>query len=258
MRRALTIAGSDSGGGAGLQADLKTFTAFGVFGTTAITAITVQNTLSVARVFPLPADLVIDQIRAVADDIGTDAVKIGMLGTAEIAHAVADYLEDHTLGPVVLDTVMVATSGGRLIQDEGVEVMRRRLLGRAALVTANIPEAEALTGLTIASVAAARDAAKRLVEIGARAALVKGGHLEGPPTDILCAGALLTEFHAPRVDTPHTHGTGCTLAAAITARLAVGDDLAEAIRAAKAYVTRALVEAPGIGHGHGPLRHFPL
>jgi len=264
MRTALTIAGSDSSGGAGIQADLKTFAAHGVFGMSAITAVTAQNTQIVARVLALPADMVTAQIDTVLADIPPDATKIGMLATAAIAEAVAVALARHHLPHVVLDTVMVAKGGARLLDDEAVAILRDRLLPLAALVTPNVPEAEALTGISIRTVADLERAAVALVSRGARAALVKGGHLEGPAVDVLHDGTGVTHLTAARIDTRHTHGTGCTLSSAIAARLAMGDDLVSACRAAKAYVSKAIARAPGLGHGHGPLRHekgrgsFPL
>lgn len=253
MRTALTIAGSDSGGGAGIQADLKTFAVHGVFGTSAITALTAQNTLGVSRVLPVPADMVVAQIDAVVSDLGADAVKIGMLADADIAAAVADALIHHDLKPIVLDTVMVAKGGARLLDEAAIDVIRRRHLPLSTVVTANVPEAEALTGLTVRTVSDLRRAARALVEMGARAAVVKGGHLEGPATDVLDDGTRSIELEGPRIRTVHTHGTGCTLAAAIAARLALGASVEDAVRAAKTYVTRAIERAPGLGQGHGPL-----
>jgi hydroxymethylpyrimidine/phosphomethylpyrimidine kinase len=253
MKTALTIAGSDSGGGAGIQTDLKTFAVFGVFGTSAVTALTAQNTLGVTDVMAIPPPMVTAQIDAVVSDIGADAVKIGMLANADIARVVADALRRHVLRNVVLDTVMVAKGGARLLDAEAVAVIRQNLLPLAAVVTANLPEAEALTGIAVGDVAAARRAARMLVEMGASAVVVKGGHLEGPAIDVFDDGSTVTEIEAPRIATPHTHGTGCTLAAAIAARLAIGDAPVDAVRAAKQYVTRAIAAAPGIGHGHGPL-----
>jgi hydroxymethylpyrimidine kinase/phosphomethylpyrimidine kinase len=254
MRTALTIAGSDSGGGAGIQADLRTFTAFGLHGTSALTAVTAQNTLGVTQVLALPPDLVLAQIDAVMSDLGADAVKIGMLANAAIAAAVAGALTRHTGQPVVLDPVMVAKGGAALLDADAVAVLRARLFPLADVVTANVPEAEALTGLSIADRVDARRAAMALVAAGARAAVVKGGHLAGEEAvDILFDGTEFTIFATPRIATPHTHGTGCTFAAAIAARLAHGDVLIDAVGAAKTYVTRAIANAPGLGHGHGPL-----
>jgi hydroxymethylpyrimidine/phosphomethylpyrimidine kinase len=255
MRTALTIAGSDSSGGAGIQADLKTFEAHGVFGMTAITAITAQNTLGVSRVLALPPEMVVAQIDAVVDDLGADATKIGMLGNAAIATAVAEALRRHALVHVVLDTVMVAKGGAALLDDDAVDVIREALLPLAHITTANVPEATALTGIPITTVADLRRAAEALVAAGARAVVVKGGHLEGPAIDVFHDGRGMYELAAERIVTRHSHGTGCTFASAIAARLALGDGLAEAVAAAKRYVTRAIAQAPGLGRGHGPLRH---
>jgi hydroxymethylpyrimidine/phosphomethylpyrimidine kinase len=258
MRTALTIAGSDSSGGAGIQADLKTFAAHGVFGMTAITAVTAQNTLGVTGVVALPPDFVAAQIDAVAVDIPPDASKIGMLANAGIIDAVAHAITRHAFANVVLDTVMIAKSRARLLDENAVAALRDRLLPLALVVTPNVPEAEALTGLTINTTQDQREAARRLVKLGARAALVKGGHMEGPTAvDVLWDGRTMTMLEAPRIESPHTHGTGCTLSSAIAARLALGDDLVSACRAAKAYVTRAIAQAPGLGHGNGPLNHSP-
>jgi len=257
MRTALTIAGSDSSGGAGVQADLKTFAAHGVFGLTAITVVTAQNTLTVSATFPLPPDLVARQIEAIATDLAPAATKIGMLGTAAIAGAVAQAVASLRLPNVVLDPVMAAKSGARLLDDDAVDVLIHRLLPLATVVTPNVPEAERLTGVRIGTVGEMRQAARRLVDAGVRAVLVKGGHLEGPAIDVLDDGREVREFRADRIASRQTHGTGCTLSSAIAAKLALGDDLPTAIDRAKAYVTRAIAEAPGLGHGHGPLQHFP-
>ena len=255
MRTALTIAGSDSSGGAGIQADLKTFAAHGVYGMSAITAVTAQNTMGVTGVIALPPEFVAAQIDAVVTDIPPNATKIGMLANAAIIEAVADALIRHQLANIVLDTVMLAKSRARLLEDGAARRLRDRLLPLAHVVTPNVPEAESLTGLTIATVADLEEAARRIVSTGARAALVKGGHLPGPAIDVLWDGRQMTRLEAARIETTHTHGTGCTLSSAIAARLALGDDLAQACRAAKDYVTRAIAQAPGLGHGHGPLRH---
>ncbi|TAK12718.1 MAG: bifunctional hydroxymethylpyrimidine kinase/phosphomethylpyrimidine kinase [Acidobacteria bacterium] len=253
MRTVLTIAGSDSGGGAGIQADLRTFQALGVFGTSAITAITAQNTLGVRAVHAVDASMVAAQIDAVAEDFTIAATKIGMLANAAIVRAVAAALDRHTLEPVVLDPVMIAKGGDALLAGDAVAALRSELLPRAAVLTPNIPEAEVLTGLTITSVAAMREAAAHLLRAGARAVVIKGGHLEGPAIDLFVDARSSEELRAPRLETAHTHGTGCTFASAIAARLALGDDLLAAVRAAKAYVHRAIERAPGLGHGHGPL-----
>jgi hydroxymethylpyrimidine/phosphomethylpyrimidine kinase len=254
MQTALTIAGSDSSGGAGIQADLKTFTALGVFGTTAITAVTAQNTHGVQRILAMPADLVTAQIEAVVTDLRPAAVKIGMLASADIVLAVAGAIRRFDLSHIVVDTVMVATGGTPLLDAGAVALLQQDLLPLATVVTANVPEAEALTGLRITSIEDLWAAARQLVAAGARAAIVKGGHLTaGPAVDVLVAGGETLELRADRLPTRHTHGTGCTFAAAIAAGLANGASLADAARAAKAYVTRAIARAPGLGGGHGPL-----
>lgn len=257
MRKALTIAGSDSGGGAGIQADLKTFAAHGVFGTSAITAITAQNTTGVSAVVALAPEMVVAQIDAVLSDLGTDAVKIGMLANRGIIDAVAAALERHALGNIVLDTVMVAKGGARLLDEDAIGAMRDRLLPLATVITPNAREAEALAGGRIASVNDLEPAARRLLDLGARAVIVKGGHLDGPADDLLHDGTRAIWLRADRIDTRHTHGTGCTFSSAIAASLALGDDLETAARRAKDYVTRAIAQAPGLGHGHGPVQHFP-
>lgn len=257
MRTALTIAGSDSGGGAGIQADLKTFAVHGVFGTSAITAITAQNTRGVQQVAALSPAMVVAQIDAVLSDIGAHVIKIGMVGTPEIAAAVADRLAAHSPVPVVLDPVMVAKGGARLVGDAGIAVMRARLVPRAAVVTANVPEAEVLTGLRVQTAADLEVAARAIMALGAGAALVKGGHLPGAAVDALVDATGTRWLEAPRINTRNTHGTGCTLAAALAARLALGDSLAEAAAGAKRYVTWAIAHAPEIGHGHGPLAWGP-
>ncbi len=257
MKVALTIAGSDSSGGAGIQADLKTFAAHGVFGLSALTAVTAQNTRGVADVAVMRPALVLAQIEAVVTDMGADATKIGMLANAPVARAVADAIERHALRHVVLDPVMISTSGARLLDDDAVAVLRGRLLPLASVVTPNVFEAEALTGQRVATVADLGRAARRLVELGARTVLVKGGHLDGPAVDVLFDGRVAIEFATDRVPGRHTHGTGCTLSAAIAANLALGEDLTSAVGRAKDYVTRAIRQAPAIGEGHGPLQHFP-
>jgi hydroxymethylpyrimidine/phosphomethylpyrimidine kinase len=256
-RTALTIAGSDSGGGAGIQADLKTFAAHGVFGTCAITAVTAQNTVGVTMIEALSPAMVSAQIDAVADDLPPHATKIGMLANASIVQCVADAIRRHRLPNVVLDTVMVAKSRARLLDDDAIAAMVSQLLPLAVVATPNVPEAEALTGRRINTVLDLHRAAARIVELGAQAVLVKGGHLDGPAIDVLFSGGKTVELSSKRIDSRHTHGTGCTFSAAIAARLALGDDLEQAARAAKDYVTRAIAQAPGLGKGHGPLQHFP-
>jgi hydroxymethylpyrimidine/phosphomethylpyrimidine kinase len=257
MHRALTIAGSDSSGGAGIQADLKTFAAHGVFGMSALTAVTAQSTLGVTGIHAVPADLVTAQIEAVAADIGVDAVKTGMLATAATVEAVAAAIAALDLPFVVVDPVMVAKSGDRLLDEEAHLAIRTELLRRAYVVTPNIPEAEALLGRPIVTADAARDAARRLHDLGPTAVVVKGGHLPGPTViDFFFDGHELVELTGPRITSSSTHGTGCTFASAIAANLALGRELRDAVALAKEYVAGAIRGAPGLGRGHGPLNHF--
>jgi hydroxymethylpyrimidine/phosphomethylpyrimidine kinase len=257
MRTALTIAGSDSGGGAGIQADLKTFAALDVFGVSALTAVTAQNTRGVTAVETLPASMVTAQIEAVVSDIGVHAVKTGMLASAAIVEAVAAAIVALDLPYLVVDPVMVAKSGDRLLTSEAAGVLRNEILPRAYVVTPNIPEAEALTGLTIRSLDAAREAARRVHALGPRAVVVKGGHLAGDEViDILFDGRTMTELRGPRIASRNTHGTGCTFSAAIAAELARSRPLADAVAEAKAYVAGAMQHGAAIGHGHRPLNHF--
>lgn len=256
VRTAMTIAGSDSGGGAGIQADLKTFSALGVFGTSAITAITAQNTLGVTAVFELPIDIIAAQIDAVVSDIGADAVKTGMLSSSEIIRVVAAKVREHGLSTLVVDPVMVATSGDRLLREDAVTALRTELLPLATVATPNLPEAGVLLGREIGSVEQMRDAAREIVGLGARSVLVKGGHLTGDAVDVFYDGTSFLELPAPRIDTTSTHGTGCTLASAIAALLARGESLEGAIKGAKAYVTAAIERAFPVGQGHGPVNHF--
>ena len=251
---ALTIAGSDPSGGAGIQADLKTFHQFGVYGEAVITLITVQNTVRVSRVEVLAPLLVLEQIEAVVEDIPPGAAKTGALGSAEMVSAVARAAGGFAF-PLVVDPVMVSKHGMSLLGDEAGAALRDLLLPRAYLLTPNVPEAEALTGMTIGGMAEMKRAAERLREMGARAVLIKGGHLEGDATDLLYAGEAFHEFRAERVATRHTHGTGCTLSAAITAGLARGWELPEAVGRAKRFLDEAIRSNPGLGHGSGPVNH---
>ena len=253
---ALTIDGSDSGGGAGIQADLKTFAALGVYGTSAITAVTAQNTLRVSEVFELPPGLVAAQIDAVVCDIGADAVKTGMLASAAIIEVVAAKVRQHGLRPLVVDPVMVAKSGDRLLREDAVAALRELLLPLATVLTPNLPEAEVLLGHPLASWDDIREGAKELVAMGAEAVVMKGGHREGPATDLLYDGHDFREYTASRVETTSTHGTGCTFASAIAAALAKGEGLRSAVAMAKAYVTKALQSAYPVGQGYGPVHHF--
>ena len=258
MRIALTIAGSDSGGGAGIQADLKTFQRFDVFGTSAITAVTAQNTRGVSRWEAISPELVRAQIDAVAEDLAPAAFKTGMLANAAVASAVAQAIRDHALRNYVLDPVMVATSGDVLFESDAIEVIRRELVPLAALITPNLHEAEILTGEEIADEDAMARAAETLVkDLGAQAALIKGGHLDSGErvVDILYDGNVRA-FRARRLATTSTHGSGCTLSAAITAQLARGESLHAAVRRSIDYVHNAIATAPGLGSGHGPLNHL--
>ena len=253
LPRVLTIAGSDSSGGAGIQADLKTFTVFRTYGMSAITALTAQNTRGVTGIFPVTPEFVRAQIDAVATDVGVDAAKTGMLANRAIIEAVADAVRAHRIAPLVVDPVMVAQSGARLLEDDARAALLRELLPLAAVVTPNVPEAEALLEMRIATVADQRAAARRLVELGAGAALVKGGHLTGvEAVDVLDDGRTVAELRAPRVDTPHTHGTGCMTAAALAACLARGLPLAEAAREAKRFIGVAIANGLALGGGCGP------
>ena len=257
LRFALTIAGSDSGGGAGIQADLKTFHQFGVFGTSAIVAVTAQNTTGVTAVHSVPVDVVVAQIDAVAADLPPHAVKTGMLATARLVGAVAAAIEAHGFRNLVVDPVMVASSGDRLLEMDAIETLTATLLPLAALVTPNIPEAELLAGISIRGPEEMTTAGQALLEMGAGAALIKGGHLESPDVvDVLITPDDAVSYRRPRLDTASTHGTGCTLAAAITAGLAAGCNLGPTVQRALAFVHRAIRDAPGLGSGHGPLNHF--
>jgi hydroxymethylpyrimidine/phosphomethylpyrimidine kinase len=257
MKTALTIAGSDSGGGAGIQADLKTFAAHGVFGTSAITAVTAQNTRGVVCCQALAADLVIAQIEAVAGDLGADAVKIGMLANAAIVEAVAATIQALDLPQVVVDPVMVAKGGDRLLEEDAVAVMRSELLPTAHVITPNVPEAEVLAEMPIRSIDDMREAGERILRSGPRVVLVKGGHLDGPDSvDVACTEGGTFELRRPRIVSRHTHGTGCTLSSAIAANLARGLTDREALEAARDYLDGAIRHAPGLGNGHGPLNHF--
>ena len=255
LGRVLILAGSDSGGGAGIQADIKAVTMMGGYAATAITAITVQNTLGVHGVHPLPLDLIQAQARAVLDDIGTDAVKTGMLGSVEVVETVAALL-DAADAPAVVDPVMVAKGGHPLLPDAAVEAVKALMIPRAALLTPNAPEAEALTGIAVHDLDGQRRAGEALLRLGARAVLMKGGHVPGPAViDVLMTTDGETVLEAERVDTRHTHGTGCTLASACAAGLALGRPLEVAVAEAWAYVGEAIRRAPGLGGGHGPLDH---
>jgi hydroxymethylpyrimidine/phosphomethylpyrimidine kinase len=254
--KALTIAGSDSGGGAGIQADLKTFSAFRVFGMSVLTAVTAQNSVGVQGVFDLPPEFVGRQIDSVLGDFGTDAVKVGMLSTAPIIDEVAARLRHWQAPHLVLDPVMIAKSGDPLLQPDARAALVRAVLPLAEVVTPNLHEAEVLAGMPVATEREMEEAARRILTLGPRRVLVKGGHLKESATDILWDGRAVTRFTAPRLDSPNTHGTGCTYSSAIAANLALGRPLADAIRAAKAYVTAAIAAGFQAGRGVGALRHF--
>jgi hydroxymethylpyrimidine/phosphomethylpyrimidine kinase len=255
--RILIVAGSDSGGGAGIQADIKTVTALGGYAMTAVTAITVQDTLGVHGVHAIPLDVIEAQIAVVLADLGADALKTGMLGDGETVERVAAALSEAARSkPLVVDPVMVAKGGGRLLADEAVDAVKQRLLPLAALVTPNAPEAERLTGLAVTDVGGQIAAGRALLAAGAKAALVKGGHIPGPTVrDVLVTGAGARVFEAPRIETTSTHGTGCTLASALATELGRGLALEAAVERALAYVREAIARAPGFGAGHGPLDH---
>ncbi|MFI5446142.1 bifunctional hydroxymethylpyrimidine kinase/phosphomethylpyrimidine kinase [Polaromonas sp. UC242_47] len=257
--RVLSIAGSDSGGGAGIQADLKTFSALGCYGMTAITALTAQNTLGVRAIHGVPPQMLLDQIDAVVEDIGVDAVKIGMLHSPDIVHAVAEAIDRHALKLVVLDPVMVATSGAVLIDNPAIAALVRELFGRAALVTPNLDEAALLVGRPLDSEQAMETAARELLAQGARAVLLKGGHLPGDVVSdlLITQGGAPHWMRAPRIHSANTHGTGCTLSSAIAAHLALGLSLTEAVEAARVYVRGALEAGAAVrtGAGSGPLNH---
>jgi hydroxymethylpyrimidine/phosphomethylpyrimidine kinase len=255
---ALTIAGSDSGGGAGIQADLKTFAAFGVYGLTVITAVTAQNTVGLRAVQEIDPAVIASQLDAVAEDFSIGALKTGMLASAAIIEAVVDGITRHELQPLVVDPVMVAKSGDRLLRPDAVDALRRKLLPVARVATPNIPEAEVLSGRSIRTLEDRVTAARRIMEFGAHAVVIKGGHTEDDPVvDVLVDPEGVHQYQARRIATGSTHGTGCTFSAAIAASLAQGVDLAGAVGQAREYLTRALAGAPGIGHGHGPMNHFP-
>jgi hydroxymethylpyrimidine/phosphomethylpyrimidine kinase len=255
--RVLIVAGSDSGGGAGIQADIKAVTALGGYAMTAIAALTAQNTMGVFGIHAVPVDFVRLQMRLCLDDIGADCLKTGMLATAAMIDAVVAEMEAGAVGvPLVVDPVMVAKGGDRLLAEDATAALIGRLLPRATLVTPNLPEAEVLTGRKIASLDDMRAAGLAMLERGPRAVLMKGGHLDGPVvTDILVTPDGETVLEGPRIDTPHTHGTGCTLASAIAAGIAQGMMLPDAVRRARAYVQEAIRTAPGYGKGYGPLNH---
>jgi hydroxymethylpyrimidine/phosphomethylpyrimidine kinase len=255
--RVLIVAGSDSGGGAGIQADIKTVSMLDAYAATAITALTVQNTEGVFGVLPIPPEFVRRQVEVVIDDIGADAIKTGMLHDAAVIETITTVLQERAAAiPLVVDPVMVAKGGARLIDPAAVEALKRLLIARAEIVTPNLPEAEILCGATIGNLAQMQAAGEALLAFGCRAVLVKGGHLSGETvSDVLVTAGGARVWESPRIATRHTHGTGCTLASAIAASLAQGQDVESAVDRARAYVQRAIANAPGLGRGHGPLDH---
>lgn len=257
LPRALTIAGSDSGGGAGIQADLKTFSAFGVYGMSVLTAVTAQNTVGVQGVETLAPAFIAQQFASVVGDIGVDALKTGMLGTADVVTTVAAMIAQAGLTNLVVDPVMVAKSGDHLLAADAVHVLRTHLLPLALVITPNVPEAETLVGGPIRTRDEMHAAAQRLHALGPRWVVVKGGHMGGATvTDLLYDGETFQSLDSPRIDTPHTHGTGCTFSAAMTACVAQGRTVPDAFATAKRYTHAAITSAPGLGHGHGPLNHL--
>lgn len=256
MRTALTIAGSDSGGGAGIQADLKAFSALGVFGMSVITAITAQNTMEVRGVQNIDIKMIQAQIEAVFDDIEVGAVKIGMLSSSEVVEIVANTLKGYRPNFIVLDPVMISKGGHHLLQEEAILALKKTMIPMATMITPNIPEAEVLTGKKISTNEEMKEACLAIHALGVKTVLLKGGHLEGDPNDLFYDGKNFQWFPEKRIQTKNTHGTGCTLASAITANLAKGHTLLEAVQLAKQYITMAISHSLTIGNGHGPVHHF--
>jgi len=255
IAKAMTIAGSDSGAGAGIQADLKTFWAFDVYGTSVLTAVTAQNTIEVAAIAEVPEEVVIAQIDTVFEDIGADAVKIGMLSSRTIIENVVDRLEAWGPGHIVVDPVMISKSGAPLLQPDAIRSLANELLPHATIVTPNVPEAEVLSKRKIESAEDIREAARAIHALGPKLVIIKGGHLSGPAVDLVFDGESFTPIEGERIDTKNTHGTGCTYSAAITALLARGCEQMEAIRLAKRYIEAALISSYAIGSGHSPVNH---
>lgn len=254
--KALTIAGSDSGGGAGIQADLKTFASLGIYGLSVVTAVTAQNTVEVSAIAEVPEEVVIAQIDAVLEDIGADAVKTGMLSSTPIIQNTADRLEAWGVPHLVVDPVMVSKSGAPLLQPDAVEALKKDLLPLANVVTPNVPEAEVLANRAIQTPEDAQEAARAIHALGPKVVIIKGGHMDGPAIDLVFTGEQLIPIEGDRIDTKNTHGTGCTYSAAITAFLAMGIDVMESIRLAKRYIENALRQSYAIGEGHSPVNHL--
>lgn len=256
MKTALTIAGSDSGGGAGIQADLKAFSAQGVFGMSVITAITAQNTMEVRGVQNIDIEMIQAQIEAVFDDIEVGAVKVGMLSSPDVVEVVANTLKRYHPNCIVLDPVMISKGGHHLLQEEAIWALKKKMIPLATMITPNIPEAEVLTGKTIATNEEMKDACIAIHSLGAETVLLKGGHLDGDPNDLFYDGEKFHWFPGKRIETKNTHGTGCTLASAVTANIAKGHTLIESVQLAKQYITMAITHSLAIGNGHGPVHHF--
>lgn len=256
MKTALTIAGSDSGGGAGIQADLKAFSAQGVFGMSVITAITAQNTLEVRGVQNIDLSMIQAQIETVFDDIPVDAVKIGMLSSADVVRTVAETLGKYDAPHIILDPVMISKAGHHLLQAEAIEALKDVMIPLATMITPNVPEAEVLTGMKIVTTEDMETACRKMHALGAKSILLKGGHLTTDPNDLFYDGETFYWYPGKRIETKNTHGTGCTLSSAITANLAKGASLTEAIEIAKAYITEAIKQSFDLGKGHGPVHHF--
>ena len=257
IKQTLTIAGSDSGGGAGIQADIKTMSANGTYAMSAITAITAQNTMSVSEVFELPDHIIASQLDAIFTDFDVASVKTGMLSSTQIIKIVCQKLRQYQVTNLIVDPVMVSKSGHTLLKPDAIDILKTELLPMALLTTPNIHEAEQLSGMAIRTVAEARQAAKLIHRFGCRQVLIKGGHLlEKPATDLLYDGRFFRMYPGTLIDTPNTHGTGCTYASAITAHVALGNTVPDAIEKAKAYITSAIQHSLPIGHGHGPTNHF--
>ncbi|KMJ57957.1 phosphomethylpyrimidine kinase [Bacillus sp. LL01] len=257
VAKVLTIAGSDSGGGAGIQADIKTFQEMDVYGMSAITALTAQNTLGVQSVYPIPVDMVLEQLHSIEEDLRPDALKTGMLFSGVIIEAVANKIKEYGWGNVVVDPVMIAKGGAKLLQEDAIQAIRENLLPLATVTTPNIPEAEVLTDMTLDTLSRRKAAAKMLYKLGSSNVVIKGGHGEGDElVDLFYDGTRFHEWKSTRIDTKHTHGTGCTFAAAIAAGLAKGCKAEEAVHIAKQFIHKAIEHELGIGSGHGPTNHW--
>jgi hydroxymethylpyrimidine/phosphomethylpyrimidine kinase len=255
--KALTIAGSDSGGGAGIQADIKTFQELGSYGMSVITAVTAQNTLGVQGVYPVSMEGIVQQLDSIGQDLGPHALKTGMLHSGEVIEAVSERIRHYGWTNLVVDPVMIAKGGAKLLQDEAVRALKEQLIPLSAVITPNLPEAEIITGIKIETLDDRKDASKMLIEMGAGSVVIKGGHADGEQViDLFYDGEEFVEMVSPRIETPHTHGTGCTFSAAITAQLAQGMDIKEAVKTGKGFIRAAIEDQLGIGNGHGPTNHW--